>query len=274
MSSILKHYKVASIQMNCVLYDKEENLNKANKLIEEAIERGAKLIVLPELFNTGYRVEEKDDDLSESIPGSTSLWMTDICRKANVYMIAAILEKGLSNGTVYDTALLVGPEGLIGTYRKTHLWDQENVRFTKGNAFPVFNTELGKIGLQICYEVGFPEGARLLTLKGADIIAYPSAFGAERYYAWDLATRARGLENGAFIVASNRSGTEKEVTAFGGHSRIVGPSGNILAESEEEEDQVIVADVDLNEVIQQRRAIPYLRDLDRSMFQSLFNNNN
>jgi predicted amidohydrolase len=208
--------------------------------------------------------------LAESIPGGpTTEWMTQIAKRSTVYISAAILESGSSNGVVYDTAVLVGPEGLVGSYRKTHLWDKENIRFAKGDGFPVFETALGRIGLQICYEVGFPEGARILTLKGADILLYPSAFGEARLYAWDLATRARALENGAYVIAANRMGTEVDETTFGGHSRIIGPCGNVLAEAKQE-DEVIISTIDLQKVIDQRRTIPYLRDLNKAVIYRQF----
>jgi predicted amidohydrolase len=256
--------KVAAIQMNCVLADLDANLLKAKALIDVAVEQGGRLIVLPELFNTGYRVEENDVEMAETIPGPTTGWMEQTARESNAYLVASILEIGSSNGVVYDTAILVGPQGLVGTYRKTHLWDTENVRFKRGEEFPVFDTDLGKIGLQICYEVGFPEGARILTLKGADILVYPSAFGKARLYAWDLASRSRALENGAFVIAANRTGTEKNETTFGGHSRIVDPRGNVLAEAQGEDD-VVVVEINLQQVVDQRRSIPYLRDLNQAI---------
>jgi predicted amidohydrolase len=255
--------------MNSVPNDVEKNLEKANLLIDEAVVKGATLLVLPELFNTGYRVEESDVELAEEIPGLTTDWLINHAKKHGIYLATAILEKGNCKGLVYDTAILVGPGGLIGSYRKTHLWDKENIRFTKGEDFPVFKTPIGTIGLQICYEVGFPEGARLLALKGADILLYPSAFGIARQYAWDIATRARALENGAFVIASNRTGIEKEETVFGGCSRIIDPTGRVLSEATDE-DEVIIAQIDLQKVIHQRREIPYLRDLNRPIFEKEF----
>lgn len=255
--------------MGCILGDREANLQKAGALISKAVEQGAQLIVLPELFNTGYRVEERDVEMAEPIPGPTVAWMHQLAREHNLYLVAAILEQGISKGLVYDTAVIVGPEGLIGTYRKTHLWDMESIRFTKGEEFPVFQTELGTIGMQICYEVGFPEGARILALKGADIILYPSAFGKARKYAWKIATRSRALENGAFVIASNRTGTEKGETEFGGGSCIVNPWGDLLSEASQD-DEVIVSEIDLQEVIDQRRRLPYLRDMNKALIAREF----
>lgn len=256
---------VAAVQMNSTPYDLQGNLGEAEKLINEAVQKNAKLVVLPELFNTGYRVEDKDTDLAECIPGYTTNWLEHIAKKHHIYLSSAILEKGEVKGIVYDTAVLVGPEGLIGSYRKTHLWDVENIRFAKGNEIPVFKTPIGNIGLQICYEIGFPEGARILALKGADIILYPSAFGKARRYAWDIATRARALENGVFVVASNRTGIEKGETVFGGGSALIDPFGLVLVQTEEERD-VIISEIDLNQVTEQRRTLPYLRDLNKNLF--------
>jgi predicted amidohydrolase len=261
---------VAAIQMNCTLGDLQANLQKAGRLLASAAGKGVRLAVLPELFNTGYRVEERDVQLSEPIPGPTTEWMVKQSRKSDMYLVAAILETGMSSGLVYDTAVLTGPEGVIGIYRKTHLWDQENTRFTKGDQFPVYPIGSYNLGMQICYEVGFPEGSRILTFNGADILAYPSAFGKARLYAWDIATRSRALENGAFVIASNRTGLEKGVTEFGGNSRIVDPAGTVLAEAVHEDD-VITAELDLSMISEQRRTIPYLRDFNRSLISREYN---
>lgn len=255
--------KVAAIQMKCILGDKEANFQKAETLILEAVQKGAKIVVVPELFNTGYRVEEKDVELAEAIPGKTTEWFCQLAHEHQIYLVGAILEKSIVNGNVYDTAVAVGPEGLVGSYRKIHLWDAENTRFTKGEEYPVFDLGFARLGMQICYEVGFPEAARILALKGADIIVYPSAFGEGRLYAWDIATRARALENGLFVIAANLTGTEKGETTFGGRSRIVNPQGTVLAEAAEEDD-VILSEIDLAFVAEQRRTIPYLRDWNKS----------
>ncbi len=267
-----QHLCVAAVQMDCKLGQVQENLRKAEVLVEEAASRGAKLIVLPELFNTGYSVKERDFELAESLPdGPTAKWMTELCHKHGIYLSAAMLEKGAISGLIYDTAVIVGPDGLIGSYRKTHLWDQENIRFGKGDEFSVFPINGYKVGMQICYEIGFPEGARILTLKGADILLYPSAFGRARLYAWDIATRSRALENGAYVIAANRYGTETDETEFGGHSRIVNPAGTVLAEAARP-DEVIVAELDLSLIPEQRGKIPYLRDFNRGLISKEYLN--
>ena len=262
-------FKVAAIQMNCSLGNIRENQSNASEMIHRSVEMGAKLIVLPELFNTGYRTEEMDDQLAQSIPGQISNWMQDLCKKHDIVLVASILERGQVQGLIYDTALTVGASGVLGIYRKIHLWDMENLRFARGGEFTNVDLGFARLGMQICYEVGFPEGARILALKGADILAYPSAFGSARLYAWDVATRARALENGVYVIAANRSGKEKGDTVFAGHSRIINPKGEIVAEASLE-NEVLVVDVDLGFVARQRRELPYLRDFNRTLINKFF----
>jgi len=265
-----KKFKVAAIQMICIPGDVNHNLAKAEGMIKQAAAEGAALIVIPELFDTGYRVEDLDSDLATTIPGPTTDRMTALCRELQVFLVGAIIEK--HEGLLYDTAVLVGPEGVMGTYRKTSLWDTENIRFNKGSGKydAVFDIGLCKIGMQVCYELGFPENARILALNGADVIIYPAAFGKARYYAWDVASRARAVENGNYIIACNRAGVEKNETEFCASSRIVGPKGELLAEARTEGDEVIIAEVDLGRIPEQREAVPYLKDLKRNVIADYY----
>jgi predicted amidohydrolase len=250
--------KVASIQFDTLLGSVPENLDKAERLIHNGLTSGAQLIVLPELFNTGYRLDDQYEQYAESIPGPSVERISAVAQKEKVYLVGCIAEKDPSTGNIFDTAFLTGPDGFIGAYRKIHLWGQEPEFFHTGPAFPVFPTPWCKIGLLICYDVGFPEAARCLALAGAEMILLPSAFGMPRLYAWDLATRSRALENGCYLVAANRIGREKD-SEFCGHSRVVDPQGNVIVDATLQE-SVIVADVDISEVHQQRERIPYLRD--------------
>ncbi len=256
-------FKVASVQMDCRLGDKEANLKKGSLLVAEACRAGAELVVLPELFSTGYLVKERDVELAEKIPGATTRELERLAKDRHIHIATTILEHGEARGVVYDTAVFISPAGLEGTYRKIFLWDAERVRFKRGSSFPVLESGLGTVGLQICYEIGFPEGARILTLKGADLLLYPAAFGLPRLYVWDVATRSRALENGVFLVAAGRSGKEDGVE-FAGHSRIVSPRGEVLAEAGQP-NEVVVAPVDLSLVPRQRREVPYLRDYEKEL---------
>jgi len=250
-------FKAAAVQMDCVPFDIHRNVGVAVDMVVTAAEKGALLVVLPELFDTGYRVEEKDHELASPIPGPTTDKMAALCRDKGIFIAGTIIEA--ADGVLYDTAFLTGPHGLVGVYRKNFLWAGEKNRFSHGHGYAVFDIGFCRLGLQICYEVGFPEGARILALRGADVIAYPSAFGMARLYAWDLASRARALENGLYVIACNRSGTEKTETVFAANSRIIDPRGDILVSAASDYD-VIVAEINLDNVKKQREAIPYLKD--------------
>ena len=256
--------KIAAIQMDCVLRDLAANLAHGAELVDRAASCGAKLIVLPELFNTGYRVEERDAELAEPVPGGRTVdWMRELAARHGAYLVGALMER--DGEALYDTAAVVGPEGFVGKYRKMYLWGAETERWGRGEDVGVIKLPFADIGLQICYEIGFPEGARKLAQAGAQIIVYTSAFGRARGYAWDLASRARALENGVFVLACNRCGAERD-TFYGGLSRIVAPNTSVLAGAGADGEAVVTADIELAEIAAQREAIPYLKDLANRPF--------
>ena len=261
-------WTAAAVQMDCVPYDKDANLRHAAERIADAAAQGARLVVLPELFNTGYRVEVRDMELAEGIPGHTTRWMQDMARRYGIYVAGALLERG-ADGLIYDTAVLVGAEGCIGQQRKMHLWDAESSRFAQGAEIGVCRLPFATVGLLICYEIGFPEMARIQTLKGADVLLYSSAFGRARDYVWDLASRSRALENGVYVVACNRCGQEQD-TSFAGLSRIVAPDASLRAAAGMDGEAVICAEIDLDDVAAMRKALPYLRDLHPRLRNEMF----
>ena len=258
--------KVAAIQMDCSLGDRAANMAKAKSFVEKAADEDVRLLVLPELFSTGYRLDPNYHSFSENIPdGNTTQDLLRWAKKAKLYILGCIIEMG-AGGSIHDTAFLVGPEGFLGKYRKINPWRDEKVSFEPGSGFEVWESGCGKIGPMICYDGGFPEISRQLALKGAEILVVPSAFGKERLYAWDIFTRARALENGCFLIAADRVGQEAE-TVFAGHSRIVGPRGEIMAELSEEEEGLLIAEIDLEQVVVERSTIPYHKDLRRDLFR-------
>ena len=283
-----KKLKVALVQMAAKPGRLEENLKLAIKLSKKAICKGASLVVLPELFDSGYCVEEakfaapvsnialgKNPSLSALLP---------LCKESPhpVYIVGCTIEKSIE-GRIYDTAFILGAEGLVGSYRKVYLWGGEVDRFSRGSAYPVFNLDFGgfkaKVGLQICYEIGFGEGARILALKGAKILIYPSAFGLARRYAWRLASRARALESGAYVLAANHSGSERGLDSkklrFASDSRIIDPKGRVLASPKRykkggkrksrAKNCLVMSSINLALVDSQRLAIPYLEDIDLAL---------
>ena len=170
--------KVAAIQMEPRVGDKAGNVRQQLASIAEAATQGARLMVLPELGNTGYIFNTREEvaDLAEEVPGGATCaaWIK-ACRRHKVYLCAGITER--DGGRFFNTAALIGPEGFIGKYRKIHLWDEEKLFFEPGDlGIPVFHLPFGRVGVMICYDGWHPEVARILTLQGADIICDPTCW--------------------------------------------------------------------------------------------------
>ncbi|MGL2681440.1 carbon-nitrogen hydrolase family protein [Helicobacter pylori] len=279
--------KTAVIQMQSKPYALNENLQLALNLAKEAHNKGANLIVLPELFDSGYCVNDKDTDFGldfkaiergeETLKSETLRALSDFAKSSDTHIVACSIEK--TNKKLYDSAYIIPPKGgIVGKHRKIYLWGDEKSRFKRGKKYEVFTLDFGdfsaKVGLQICYEIGFGVGANLLALQGAEVLIYPSAFGKARAYNWDLLSKARALENGCFVCACNHSGEEtnaklKQTLEFAGDSRIIAPNGKIIAQATKL-NEVIIAEMDLNEAALQRQKIPYLQDFDTKLTKKGF----
>lgn len=271
---------VAIIQTQASSYQLKQNLEDVKNLLHTVLHKGAKIILLPELFDSGYCVEDRDAEFAIDFSNpehATLQTLIALAKEYKAYIIGCSIQK--RGKSLFDTAYIIAEQGIIGSYDKVYLWGNEPQRFSRGNAYPVFELDVGfklKLGLQICYEVGFPEGARFLSLQGAELICYTAAYSKARRYAWDLASRARALENGCFVLACNRSGSElskitNETLHFGGKSKIINPQGAILQELLEDTGY-ITDEIDIDMVQEQRKAIPYLRDLDCTLSQKILQN--
>lgn len=255
---------IACGQMDCELGNLNANLNKIEHAIEEAASQGANIVCFPELSTTGYRQDLLGDklwELAEPIPGPTTSRMGALAKKLGVYVILPMIEKGTIEGIVHNSAVLISKDGSVqGVYRKNHAYSTEGHYFTAGNSYPVFQTEFGKIGMMICYDMGFPEVARALTLQGAEIIFVPSAWCQEDEDIWDINIPCRALENRVFVVAVNRVGQEGDELTMHGKSKIVDPRGKTLVQAERFQEDLILTTVDLDDLISARHQIPYLKD--------------
>jgi len=236
--------QIGYVQTDPVFGEVEENLRHAQDLMQQAT---ADLWVLPELFATGYQFisQEEVNGLAEPVlDGPTTRALIGFAREEDCFIAAGLPES--AEGNVYNSAVLVGPDGLVACYRKVHLFSKEKLWFTPGDApFPVADIGCAKIGVMICFDHLFPESARSLALNGAEIIAHPSNLVMPVYA--QLTMRARALENGVFTVTANRVGVEArsdETLRFTGESQIVSPTGEILASSPAEGEDVRVIEVD------------------------------
>ncbi len=263
--------------MNCAPFDKAANIERAIGLIETAVEKGADLMVLPELFTMGFYIfKDRNPDffeMAEPIPGPTTDAIGKIAKKHGVYIVAPIFERHES-GKFYNTAPLIGPDGvIIGKYSKTHVppRPEEKFYFSPGSEYPVFNTDIGKIGTLICYDREFPEPFRVLSLKGAEIVVVPSVIfprdKAKYPDGWVMVNRARAYDSGVFGVFVNRGGKESGKEYFG-NSMIVNPSGKVLAQAGFEE-CVITATIDLDDDNNWRRRRAYVKERRPEMYSKI-----
>src|SRR5688572_3826063 len=239
--------------------------------IEEAGQKGVQILCLQEIFNTPYFCPGQDKSWyasAETIPGPTIETMQGYARKYNMVMIVPIYEKE-QPGVLYNTAAVIDADGTyLGKYRKSHIphtsgfW--EKFFFKPGNlGYPVFQTRYAKVGVYICYDRHFPDGARVLGLNGAEIVYNPSATVAGlSQYLWELEQPAHAVANGYFMGAINRVGHEKpwDIGEFYGKSYFVNPRGKIIAQAPRDRDAVITTDLDLDEIEEVRHTWQFFRD--------------
>jgi N-carbamoylputrescine amidase len=252
---------------------KQAMIDKHVSLIADAAGRGAQVVCLQELFYGPYFCAEQEArwyELTERVPdGPTTRLMSEIARKHNLVLVVPVYEEEMT-GVYYNTAAVIDADGrYIGKYRKTHLphcapgfW--EKFYFRPGNlGYPVFDTRVGKVGVYICYDRHFPEGARCLGLNGAEIVFNPSATVAGlSEYLWKLEQPAHAVANGYFIAAINRPGYEEpwRIGEFYGQSYFCDPRGQMLAVGRRDDDDIVIADLDLDQIRDVRNTWQFFRD--------------
>jgi predicted amidohydrolase len=248
--------RVAVAQIDPKLGERERNLETCLARLEEAVAAGAELLVLPECAIPGYMFESLEEALehAEEIPGPTTEALEREAGRHGVHLVCGLLER--DGDLLRNAAVLVGPEGLIGTYRKTHLPFLGADRFvTPGDELTVWETPLGRIGVEICYDLRFPEVTRTLALKGADIVAHPTNFPMAAKVQTEVITLARAAENRVYLLTANRVGRERS-GEFCGWSQIVDPFGTRLAEADMFEEKLLVGDVDVEKARDKDYVIP------------------
>ena len=279
----MKSLKVGLIQQRCVA-DVDTNRQKLAANIEDVVTRGAELVVLQELHNSLYfcQVESVNNfDLAEPIPGPSTVFYGALARKFGVVLVTSLFERRAA-GLYHNTAVVFEKDGSIaGKYRKMHIPDDpayyEKFYFTPGDlGFHPIHTSVGTLGVQVCWDQWYPEGARLMALQGADLLIYPTAIGYEssdapeeqerQREAWTTVQRGHAVANGLPVIAVNRVGLEEDPSdqtngiQFWGSSFVAGPQGELLARASNSEEENLVVTVDLEHSEQVRRWWPFLRD--------------
>jgi predicted amidohydrolase len=277
---------IALAQVEPATLDKQENLRKLDAFAERAANAGADLVVFPELSLTGYACGDAFFDVAEPVPGPSTLHVCEVARDLGLHVVWGMPERGLP-GVIYNAAVLVGPEGHIGTWRKHvlpgHATDlggagafPDRRFFRSGSRSPVFDTAIGRIGLMVCYDIFFPEIARLLTLKGADLLVGISGSPSFERPIFEPLVLARAMENTIPFAYCNLAGAEGEIAYWGG-SRLIGPGdlatkvpgSPMIVQARYDSEDLVCGQVDYDDTHRFRPFFPVLRDLRAEMYADL-----
>ena len=284
--------KIGIIQQSCTS-DVRKNMDKLACNIEDVCKKGAQLVVLQELHNSLYFCQVEDTslfDLAEPIPGPSTDFYAQIARKHGIVLVTSLFEKR-STGLYHNTSVVFDTDGSVaGRYRKMHIPDDpayyEKFYFAPGDlGFHPIPTSLGRLGVQVCWDQWYPEGARLMALQGADLLIYPTAIGYEssdtpaeqerQREAWITIQRGHAVANGIPVVTVNRVGFEPDPSGqtkgiqFWGSSFVAGPQGEILYQASKSEEENAVIEVDMKRSENVRRWWPFLRDRRIEEFHDL-----
>ena len=284
--------KIGIIQQSCTS-DVRKNMDKLACNIEDVCKKGAQLVVLQELHNSLYFCQVEDTslfDLAEPIPGPSTDFYAQIARKHGIVLVTSLFEKR-STGLYHNTSVVFDTDGSVaGRYRKMHIPDDpayyEKFYFAPGDlGFHPIPTSLGRLGVQVCWDQWYPEGARLMALQGADLLIYPTAIGYEssdtpaeqerQREAWITVQRGHAVANGIPVVTVNRVGFEPDPSGqtkgiqFWGSSFVAGPQGEILYQASKSEEENAVIEVDMKRSENVRRWWPFLRDRRIEEFRDL-----
>ncbi len=287
-----KAFRIGLVQMAATA-DPDENLRRAAARVEEAAERGAQVVCLPELFRSQYFCQREDAaffDFAEPVPGPTTRTLGEVARKRRVVVIAPVFERR-APGLYHNSAAVIDADGeVLGLYRKMHIPDDpayyEKFYFTPGDlGFRVFVTAAGRISTLICWDQWYPEAARLAALADASVIFYPTAigwhpdekqeFGAAQRDAWRTIQRGHAIANGVYVAAVNRVGHETSASTTGkgiefwGSSFLSDPFGVVVAEASVDKEEILLGEIDLARLEEVRRNWPFLRDRRIDAYQGL-----
>jgi len=265
--------KITLAQISCKQGDKAKNIKRIESRVTKAKQQGADLVIFPELSLTGYTMRDQIYELAETIPGHSTTVLERSAKKTGAYIVFGMPELSeKTQATVYNAAVLVGPDGFVGKYRKmylpTHSVFEEKRYFRPGYQTAVFETKLGKIGLIICYDIFFPEVSRLTRLKGAQLIVCISASPATRRTFFETLTVARAIENTAFLAYVNLVGIEDGLQFWGG-SRLVGPNGKTLVQAKYDEEDMVIGEINYSDIRPTETFVPILKDLRPELFDKL-----
>jgi predicted amidohydrolase len=252
--------------------NKVRNLRQISEQAAKARKKNVDLLIFPELHLTGYTMRDEVSHLAEPIPGPSTRKVEGLAKEHGVHIIFGMPEESEVKGVLHNTAVFVGPKGLIGRYRKIHLPThsvfEERRYYRPGQEAPVFKTDIGTIALNICYDLYFPELTRLQALQGAQLVVCISASPGLRRRFFEGFCLSRAMENAVYLAYVNRIGIEEGLQFWGG-SRVIAPNGSVLAQCKYDVEEFQTCKVDLDEVSRARAFIPTIKDLEPGLFDQL-----
>ncbi|HEV3085103.1 MAG TPA: carbon-nitrogen hydrolase family protein [Gemmataceae bacterium] len=260
-------WKIAGVQMDCRLADKAYNLGVIRMRLREAVAKGARLVVFPECALTGYAFDSRDEavTLAEPVPGPATTLLAEDCRALDAWAIIGLLELGRSANVFFNACALIGPQGIVGSYRKIHLPFLGVDRFATPGDRPFQVHDLGglRVGMNICYDGSFPESSRVLAVLGADLVVLPTNWPTGAAKTACCLVPARAMENHLYYAAVNRVGEEGGFR-FIGQSRFVDCDGELLIPPGSDQEEILYAEVN-PAIARQKRIIkiPGKYEIDR-----------
>ena len=256
--------KIAAIQMESISGQLDKNKEKGEKLVLEAIKKGAQLVVLPELWSSGYHLTKPDFLKLQQQTVEIVENFRAIAKKHKVVLVVPFIDQ--KGEDIYIALAVIENNGeILRVYHKSFLWGKEQLSFVDGvREYEPVTTSLGKLGMLICYDIEFPEPSRILALRGAELIIVPSvwSFGAESR--WDIQLPARALDNTVFVLGINNVGE-----GSCGKTKLIDPRGDIVHECSRIEEEILLCDIDFNRLNEVREKIPYLKEYDFSLVPGL-----
>ena len=261
-----KKVTISLVQADTVLGNKQANLEKGAGMIAAAAAQGAQIVVLPELFLTGYDLKEGYLAAAEPSSGPSIHAFQEMARENGVYLQVGYVEERDVPGVLYNSVAFISPEGkLLGSYAKSHLFAGERLYFARGNDTPVYHTDYGVFASIICYDIGICELSRLYALKGAECLLVSAAWCEQDEDIWDHNLIARSTDNLCYMAACNRQGMEGDLHLIG-KSKFMAPRGHVIKEAGRDVDEILTATLDLDTIREERHRGLYFLDRRPEMY--------
>jgi len=242
----MKDIRVAAVIFNSPVGKTRENLDRMGIWVAEARKQGAAIICFPELNITGYSTHDDIKQTAEPIPGDISQHLLQLARDNQISILAGVTERDVA-GCIFASHLVVTPDEIAGVYRKIHVAPPERTLFSPGNSVPLFEISGAKVGIQLCYDVHFPELSTRMAVEGAEILfmphASPKGTPAEKFRSWMRHLTARAFDNGLYVAACNQIGSNQKGLQFPGVAAIIGPDGKVIRKKVSAKEGILIADL-------------------------------